>query len=432
MAIQESRHTQPDDSKDNASQEVQAEAASGQEQSQPGQGSGPGDKTNPGSDRQQTEAGASQSSEGIDEPENEADPSWQEDEENDTQEEEPQGEDHDQGGKDDLYEHHRLEVTPGQRPMRLDQFLANALRNVSRTRIKNATLANCVKVNDKAAKASYKIKPGDTISYLLPHPPAPEATPEDIPINVVYEDKDVILVNKEPGMVVHSGIGHWNGTLVHALLHHFNKDKLDMPAETWERPYLVHRIDKDTSGVLIIAKNEFANAFLSKQFFERTTDRHYVAIVWGDMKQDQGTITGHVGRSLKNRKKFYVYPDGSNGKHAVTHYKVLDRFGFATLVRCKLETGRTHQIRVHMKYIGHTLFSDRFYYGNSIHARLNTPKFDEFIYNCMNTLPRQALHAKTLGFEHPTSRERLFFDSELPEDFTKAIEKMRRYRDAYL
>lgn len=337
-----------------------------------------------------------------------------------------------EGSGEEMYEHKRLVADPGQRLMRLDHWLAILLKSRSRTTIKNATLAGCIRVNGKTVKPSYKVKPGDEVTLVFPTPPPPELAPENIPLTIHYEDEDLLLLNKQPGLVVHPGVGNWTGTMLHALLYYLNQDKLDGPREEWNFPSLVHRIDKDTSGLLVIPKHEFANHFLSRQFYERSIDRLYNAIVWGDVKADAGTIEGHVGRDHRDRKKFRVYPGGETGKHAVTHYKVLERFGFATLVQCKLETGRTHQIRVHMKYIGHTLLSDWFYGGDEIKVQLQTPKYKAFIHNLLEVIPRQALHARTLGFTHPQSRELVNFDSELPEDFQLAIAKMRTYRDAYL
>lgn len=331
-----------------------------------------------------------------------------------------------------LFEHHRLEVDPGQKPLRIDQYLSTMIRNHTRTRVKVAAMAGLIRVNDVAVKASYKVKGGDIVTYLLPHPKPPEAGPEDIPLNITYEDAEVLLLNKPAGLVVHPGINNWTGTMVHALLWHWNSHQLDSDRNNWQTPYLVHRIDKDTSGLLIIAKSPFDHNHLSQQFYERTTDRLYNAIVWGNVKEDQGTIVGHVGRHPRNRKRFSVYPDGSYGKHAVTHYRVLERFGFATHVQCKLETGRTHQIRVHMKYLGHTLFSDHFYDGDQIQIRRNTPRYEQFINNCMKIMPRQALHARTLGFTHPQTQERMFFDSPLPDDFTMVLGRFRAYAAQYI
>ena len=344
-----------------------------------------------------------------------------------------EGEEGDGSGGDGqgLYEYKKLTADVGQKFMRLDHWLSCLLKNKSRTNIKNAILAGCVRVSGKTVKPAYKIKPGDEVTILLPHPPPPELSPEDIPLDIPYEDEDLLILNKIPGMVVHPGVGNWRGTMLHALLHYLNRDHLTAPRDEWTYPTLVHRIDKDTSGLLVIPKHEFANHFLSRQFYERSIDRLYNAIVWGDVKADQGTVVGHVGRSKVDRKKFRVYEDGSEGKSAITHYKVLERFGFATLVQCKLETGRTHQIRVHMKHLGHTLFADWFYGGKEVLLRKNTPKWDEFVKNLFEIIPRQALHAKTLGFTHPLTRKKVFFESELPEDFKLAIEKMRKYRDAY-
>lgn len=331
-----------------------------------------------------------------------------------------------------LFMHRKYKSDPGQKIMRLDQWLFSLMRQKSRTQIKNAAIAGCIRVNGKIVKASYKVKPGDEVTIMLPHPPPPQLGPENVPVEIHYEDEDFMIVNKSPNLVVHPGVGNWTGTMLHGLLYHLNKDNLGGPREEWVFPQLAHRIDKDTSGLLVVPKHDFAVQFISRQFYERTIDRLYNAIVWGNVEQDSGTITGHVGRSKGDRKKFCVYPDGSVGKRAITHYKVLERFGFATLVQCKLETGRTHQIRVHLKHIGHTLFSDWFYGGHIILVNPNLPKWHAFITNVMEILPRQALHAKTLGFIHPQTRKKVFFESELPEDFATALEKMRAYRDAYI
>lgn len=331
-----------------------------------------------------------------------------------------------------LFMHRHLKADVGQKLMRLDQWLFSMLKHKSRTQIKNATIVGCVRVNGKIVKASYKIKPGDEVAIMLPHPPPPQLAPEDVPVDIHYEDEDFIIVNKTPDLVVHPGVGNWTGTMLHGLLYHLNHDKLDLPREEWTFPHLAHRIDKDTSGLLVVPKHDFATQFITRQFYERSIDRLYNAIVWGDVKEDQGTIVGHVGRSKNDRKKFWVYTDGSVGKSAITHYKVLERFGFATLVQCKLETGRTHQIRVHMKHIGHTLFSDWFYGGDKVLVNMQTPKWSAFIHNLMQVLPRQALHAKTLGFIHPQTRQKVFYESDLPEDFREALTKMREYRDTYL
>lgn len=329
------------------------------------------------------------------------------------------------------FEHYKLTVDPGQKPLRIDVFLTAMIRNQSRTRIKQAAMAGCIRVNRKEVKASYKVRPGDAISFFLPHPPAPEATPEELPLDIHYEDDQIMMINKNPGLVVHPGIGNWTGTMVHGLLHYLNKDVLD-DKKKWMKPLLVHRIDKDTSGLLVVAKTDFAHANLSAQFFRRVTERIYYALVWGDFEEDSGRVEGHVGRSNHDRKQFVVYPDGSKGKYAITNYEILERFHFATLVKCKLETGRTHQIRVHMRHLGHTLFGDHFYGGDVPLVKMETPKYNEFIRNCLVEMPRQALHAKTLGFRHPTTELRSFFECELPEDFKEVIRRMRNYRDAYL
>jgi 23S rRNA pseudouridine1911/1915/1917 synthase len=334
-----------------------------------------------------------------------------------------------------LFEHYKIVCDPGQKPMRIDQFLTSWLRNASRTKIKTAALANCIRVNHQVVKASYKVKPGDEISYLMPYPPAPKLEAQYVPLNFVFEDDEVIVINKQAGLVVHPGVGNWHGTMVHGLLWHFAKADKKIARVTGKKktddeltnPLLVHRIDKDTSGLVVVAKTEFAHAYLSQQFYDRTTDRLYNALVWGDVKEDAGTIIGHVGRSQVDRKKFRVYLDGNYGKYAVTHYKVLERFGFCTLVECKLETGRTHQIRVHMKHLGHTLFSDTFYGGDQVLAGKPSQKYLQFIRNCQEILPTQALHAKTLGFSHPTSGERLFFDQPLPPNFEEVLQRMRTY-----
>ncbi len=333
--------------------------------------------------------------------------------------------------QDELYEHFRLEVTKGQELIRIDKFLVNRIENVTRTKIQNAADAGNILVNGKPVKSNYRIKPLDVITIVMAHPPREkELIPENIPINIVYEDDEVVLVNKEPGMVVHPGFGNYSGTLLNALLYHFK----NLPSHQGKksahdelRPGLVHRIDKNTSGIVILAKSEYSLAHLAKQFFDKTTKRTYVALVWGDVKNDTGTITGHVGRDLKDRKKMAVFTDGLHGKHAVTHYKVLERFGYVTLVECKLETGRTHQIRVHFKHIGHPLFNDDTYGGDKILKGTTFAKYKQFIENCFEILPRHALHAKSLGFIHPVTKKEMFFDSELPNDMLQVIEKWRKY-----
>jgi 23S rRNA pseudouridine1911/1915/1917 synthase len=348
----------------------------------------------------------------------------------------------------DLFEHHRIVVDKGQSPLRIDKFLTIHLKNSIRNKIQNAIHAGNVLVNDNPVKPNYKIKPDDIISVVLSYPPnETEIIPEDIPLNIVYEDDDVLIVNKSPEMVVHPGFGNWCGTLVNALAFYFEKTTpslRDTPpkegnssAQSQSKPHLTHRIDKGTSGLLLVAKNEEAQTFLAKQFFDHTIERKYQALVWGDFQEDEGTITGHVGRSLKDRKVMTVFPsDGTpdgdriaaeRGKHAVTHYKVLERFGYVTLVECVLETGRTHQIRAHMKYIKHPLFNDVTYGGDQILKGTIYTKYKQFVQNCFDMIPRHALHAKTLGFIHPKTKEYMLFDSELPPDFAGVLEKWRNY-----
>ncbi len=324
---------------------------------------------------------------------------------------------------EELFEHHRLHADKGQKPLRVDKFLGNLLPNTSRNKIQQAAAAGNIHVNGRPVKSNYKVKADDVVQVVLAYPPREiELIPENIPLQVVHEDHEVIVINKEAGMVVHPGYGHYSGTLVNALLHHFQ----NLPEASHEtRPGLVHRLDKDTSGILVIAATDFAMAHLAKQFFDRSTDRTYWALVWGDVKEERGTITGNIARSLKNRKVFEVAEE--RGKHAVTHYRVLERFGYTTLVECKLETGRTHQIRVHMKHLGHPLFNDKDYGGDAILKGTTFTKYKQFVANCFSTCPRQALHAKTLAFEHPTQKTRLSFDSALPEDMAGLIEKWRGY-----
>ncbi len=327
---------------------------------------------------------------------------------------------------DDLYEHHRFVATDGQVPLRVDKFLMNFIENATRNKIQQAAKAGNVLVNDVVVKPNYKVKPKDVVRVVLTYPPHENLlVAEDIPIDIVYEDDEVIVVNKPAGMVVHPGHGNYSGTLVNGLIHHIE----NLPKNSNERPGLVHRIDKDTSGLLVVAKTEYAMAHLSKQFFDRTTERLYYALVWGNIEEDEGTIEGNIGRSFKNRLQMDVFPDGEHGKHAVTHYKVLERLTYVTLVQCKLETGRTHQIRAHFKHIGHTLFNDERYGGNAILKGTTFTKYKQFVDNCFKILPRQALHAKTLGFTHPTTGEFLKFDSEVPEDITACLEKWRTYSE---
>ena len=326
----------------------------------------------------------------------------------------------------ELYEHHRIEVDSGQKPLRIDKFLVNRIENASRSKIQSAADAENILVNQKPVKSNYKVKPKDIISIVMAYPPREiELIPENIPLNIVYEDDQLVIVNKEPGMVVHPSYGHYNGTLVNAMMYHLKDLPLYNTGDM--RPGLVHRIDKNTSGLLVLAKTEQALNKLAKQFFDKTSERRYYALVWGIFEEKEGTITGHVGRNIKNRKVMHVFPDGSQGKHAVTHYKVLEELGYISLVECKLETGRTHQIRVHFQHIGHPLFNDFEYGGDQILKGTTFTKYKQFVQNCFNILPRQALHAKTLGFMHPTTNEFMRFDSELPDDMVQLIEKWKRY-----
>jgi 23S rRNA pseudouridine1911/1915/1917 synthase len=326
----------------------------------------------------------------------------------------------------ELFEHYRFKADPGQSILRIDKFLSDRLENSSRTRIQNAANAGNILVNNKTVKPNYKIKPGDIVQVVLPTPPREiELIPENIPLNIVYEDDDVLVVNKEPGMVVHPAYGNYTGTLVNALMWHFRDLPLFNTGES--RPGLVHRLDKNTSGILVIAKNEYALNRLSKQFYDRTTDRRYNALIWGIPDPREGTITGNVGRSIKDRKVMQVFKDDTEGKTAITHYKVLEDFGYISLIECKLETGRTHQIRVHFSHIKHPLFNDEEYGGDQILKGTTFTKYQQFIKNCFKILPRQALHAKSLAFDHPVTGKRLFFDSNLPEDMVQVIEKWRKY-----
>lgn len=326
----------------------------------------------------------------------------------------------------ELYEHHRLEVEPGQKLMRLDKYLVARMANTSRNRIQNAAAAGNIIVNEKSVKPSYKIKPGDIISIVLSYPKTEfEVVAEDIPVNIIHEDEHFVIVNKEPGMVVHPAFGHFSGTLVNALAYKFSQ--LDMFKGEEPRPGLVHRIDKDTSGLLVVCKTDIAMNKIAKQFFDHSCKRTYIALVWGNLPEDTGTITGHIGRNLKNRKVMDVFPDGSYGKEAITHYKVIERLGYVNLVECTLETGRTHQIRAHFKHIGHPLFNDACYGGDKILKGTTFTKYKQFVINCFKTLPRQALHAKSLGFIHPTTGKEVFFDSELPSDMSNCLEKWRNY-----
>lgn len=326
----------------------------------------------------------------------------------------------------ELYEHHRIEADSGQNLLRVDKFLMTRLPNATRTKIQEAADAGNIRVNDKPVKSSYKVKPKDIVTVVMSYPRREiEIIPENIPLNIVYEDDDLMVVNKPAGMVVHPSYGHYKGTLVNALAWHLKDNPLFK--ENDPRPGLVHRIDKDTSGLLVIAKTEKAKNHLASQFFHKTSDRKYIAVCWGNLDTETGTIIGHIGRNLTNRKVMVCFPDGSHGKHAVTHYRVLERLGYVNVVECILETGRTHQIRAHFKYIKHPLFNDKEYGGNEILKGTTFAKYKQFVNNCFETCPRQALHAKTLGFEHPTSGKRMSFDSEIPQDMQQLIEKWRIY-----
>tara|TARA_R110000868_G_scaffold3388_9_gene21922 strand:+ start:2298 stop:3341 length:1044 start_codon:yes stop_codon:yes gene_type:complete len=327
---------------------------------------------------------------------------------------------------DDLYEHYSFTVEKGQSPLRIDKYLMNRIENATRNKIQAGAKNGSIFVNNVAVKSNYKVKPFDTIRVLFAHPPYENLlVGENIPLDVVYEDDTLLVVNKEAGVVVHPGHGNYSGTLINALIYRFD----NLPNNSSDRPGLVHRIDKDTSGLLVIAKTEQAMTHLSLQFAEKTSEREYVALVWGNIEDDEGTIEGHIGRHPKNRLQNTVFfgDDIDKGKPAVTHYKVLERLGYVTLVSCKLETGRTHQIRVHMKYIGHTLFNDERYGGEKILKGTTFTKYKQFVDNCFKILPRQALHAKTLGFMHPKTGKFMQFTSEIPDDMQQCIEKWRNY-----
>ena len=329
-----------------------------------------------------------------------------------------------EANQDELFEHFKFVASKGQEPLRVDKFLMNFIENATRNKIQQAAKQGHIWVNDTIVKQNYKVKSGDEVKVLFEHPPYEFLlTPENIPLDIVYEDEVLLVVNKPAGMVVHPGHGNYSGTLINALVYHFE----NLPNNSSDRPGLVHRIDKDTSGLLVVAKTEAAMAHLAKQFFEKTSERNYIALVWGNVEADEGTIEGNLGRNPKNRLQMTVFPNGEEGKEAVTHYKVLERLGYVTLVSCTLETGRTHQIRVHMKYIGHTLFNDARYGGDKILKGTTFTKYKQFVENAFKVLPRQALHAKTLGFEHPVTGQFMHFDSELPEDMVNCIEKWRNY-----
>jgi len=330
---------------------------------------------------------------------------------------------------EDLYELQSIVVDKGQAPLRIDKFLQDRLKRVSRNRIQSAIKAGAVRVDGKEMlKSNLKIKPGHRIEVLLPRPPehSKGVIPQDIPLDVRYEDEHILIVHKPAGLVVHPGFGNWDGTLVNGLAYRF-KDLPLMEGNSHDRIGLVHRIDKNTSGLLVIAKTDEALSALGKQFFYHTIERKYLALVWGDVEEEEGTITGHIGRHPRDRKQYTVFPEGEEGKHAITHYKVVERFYYVTLLECQLETGRTHQIRVHMKYKGHPLFSDDRYGGDRILKGTVYSKYKRFVENCFKKMPRQALHARSLGFEHPITGEKMFFEADVPEDFASVLDTWRKY-----
>lgn len=333
-----------------------------------------------------------------------------------------------QNSGDEFYERFAFSIDKGQEPYRIDKFLMNRIEGATRNKLQQAINAGMVLVNGKEVKQNYKIKPFDQIVvYSDGTPESTEVVPENIPLNIVFEDEDVLLINKPAGLVVHPGSGNYNGTLLNGVAYYLQQKNPEVNEETLPRFGLVHRIDKNTSGLLVLAKTQKAMRHLAKQFFDHTVQRRYIALVWGDVAQDQGTIVAHVGRNLRHRKLFEAYPDGDHGKDAITHYQVLERLNYVTLVQCVLETGRTHQIRVHMKHIGHPLFNDDFYGGDKIVKGTVFAKYKQFVENCFAICPRQALHAKTLGFTHPSTGEVLFFESEVPSDMQEVIEKWRGY-----
>lgn len=331
-------------------------------------------------------------------------------------------------GSDELYERLNLKVDRGQEPLRIDKFLVARIENASRNKIQKALEAGMVLVNNKQVPANYKIKPLDEIiCYSDKEAPGEEIVPEEIPLNIQYEDEEVMIINKPPGLVVHPASGNYSGTLLNGIAWYLLQQNRDITEQSLPRWGLVHRIDKNTSGLMVLAKTEKAVRSLAKQFFDHTVKRQYMALVWGDLAEDSGTIVAHVGRHLRFRKLFDAYPEGDHGKEAITHYKVLERFGYVTLVQCVLETGRTHQIRVHMQHIGHPLFNDETYGGDKIVKGTVFSKYRQFVDNCFEVCPRHALHAKTIGFIHPATGEEMLFESELPDDIREVIAKWRKY-----
>lgn len=333
---------------------------------------------------------------------------------------------------DEFYERHEIVADPKQALIRLDKFLMDRLGNRSRSKVQNAIRAGSIRVDDINVQPNYKVKPGNRISIILPRSleNAFDIAPQDIPLDIVYEDEDVMIINKPANLAVHPGVGIPNGTLVNAVAWHLQEQLDQLPVKEGNEPNragIVHRIDKDTTGLMVIAKNEYAMQHLASQFFHHTIERRYWAIVWGDPAQDSGTVIGNIGRNPNDRKQFMVFPEGDAGKFAITHWRVLERFYYVSLIECRLETGRTHQIRVHMKSIGHTLFGDARYGGAQILRGTLYSKYKQFAEGCLKLLPRQALHAKVLGFIHPRTGERMYFESNLPEDMQTVIEQWRKY-----
>lgn len=336
------------------------------------------------------------------------------------------GQEEEENGTPQLYEHFRFVADRGQSLLRVDKFLVDRMFGSTRNRIQLAAEAGCILANGKPVKSNYRVKPEDVVTIVMTRPRRElEIIPEDIPLKIVYEDEDLLVVDKPAGLVVHPGHGNYTGTLVNALAWHLKDDPTYDPSDP--RLGLVHRIDKDTSGLLVVAKKPEAKANLSLQFFNKTTKREYRALVWGIVQEDEGRIEGNIGRDPRDRMQMTVFPEGDQGKTAVTHYSVVERLGYVTLVKCRLETGRTHQIRAHMKYIGHILFNDARYGGDDILKGTTFTKYKQFVQNCFAICPRQALHARTLGFVHPTTGEEMFFDSEIPADMAQLIEKWRIY-----
>lgn len=334
------------------------------------------------------------------------------------------------GKEQELFERSRIVVDPGQEPLRIDKFLMDRLANVTRNRVQMACHGEMIFVNDKTVKPNYKVKPNDVIRIIMPKPPFEplEVIPEDIPLNIVYEDDDLLILNKQVGLVVHPGVGNYHGTLVNALAHYLgNSDLPVMEGDPPNRIGLVHRIDKNTSGLMVIAKNDHTLTHLAKQFFDHTINREYLALVWGNFNEPKGTIEGHIGRHPKNRVVRHVFPDGEQGKHAITHYEVVEDLYYVSLVKCRLETGRTHQIRVHMQHKHHPVFNDEKYGGDRIIKGTVYSKYKQFVNNCFEMIPRHALHARSLGFMHPTKNEMVEFTSELPEDMATVLDKWRNY-----